>query len=56
MGSYDTEAQCMSLKVIINDSFTVIVVCRHSFSTIFISNIVVFSIVVNVVIIFFKMS
>ena len=45
----------MPLKVTINDSFTVIVICRHSTTTI-ISNIVIFSIVVTVVIIFFKMT
>ena len=57
IGSNETETQRMPLKVIINDSFTVIVMCRHSRPTIIIiSNIVIFGIVVTVVIIFFKMT
>ena len=34
IGSYDTEALCMSLKVIINDSSVVIVICKHSTTSI----------------------
>ena len=43
------------LNVTINDSFTVIVICRYSTNTI-ISNIAIFSIVVTVVILFLRMS
>ena len=49
--SNDTEAWCLSLKVIINDSFTVILICRHITNTI-ISNIVIYTSVMPVVIIF----
>ena len=45
----------MPLKVNINDSFTVIVMCRYSTTTI-ISHIVIFSIVVTVVVISVKMT
>ena len=45
----------LSLKVIINDSFTVIILCWHITTTI-ISNIVIFSSAMPVVIIFFKMT
>ena len=55
IGSNDTEAYCLSLKVIINDSFTVIFICWHITTTI-ISNIVIFSSAMPVVIIFFKMT
>ena len=55
IGSNDTEAKCLSLKVIINDSFTVIIICWHITTTI-ISNIVIFSSAMPVVIIFFKMT
>ena len=43
----------MPFKVTINDSFSVIVICRHSTTTI-ISNIVIFNFVVIVVICFRK--
>ena len=55
IGSNDTEAECMSLKVIINDIFTVIVIYRH-ITTNIISNIIIFSSVITVVIISFKMT
>ena len=53
--SNDIEAWCMLLKVTLNDSFTVIVICSHSTTTV-INHIVIFTIVVTVVVIFFKMT